>query len=149
MAAVLADLALPLKPLVGAGMRVPLVGGGETRGIDLDLAATAPPLQVVADHVAAVLPQLGSVHRGAGWRSELATGAYEAARAAVGRVLGARDRDLVVFTRNTTDALNLLAAAVPGRVLVLDVEHHADLLPWRAAPALTVVPAAATLPGAP
>jgi selenocysteine lyase/cysteine desulfurase len=141
----LAELALPLLPVVGAGMRVPLVGGGEAQGVDLDLAATAPALQSVADHLAAVLPHLGSVHRGAGWRSELATGAYEAARATVGRVVGARDRDLVVFTRNTTDALNLLASAVPGPVIVLDVEHHADLLPWRAAPGLRVVPAAATL----
>lgn len=136
---------MPLLPVVGAGMRVPLVGGGEARGVDLDLAATAPALQAVADHVAAVLPQVGSVHRGAGWRSELATGAYEAARAAVGRAVGARDRDLVVFTRNTTDALNLLAAAVPGPVVVLDVEHHADLLAWRDAPDLRVVRAGSTL----
>jgi selenocysteine lyase/cysteine desulfurase len=127
-----AELALPLKPLVGAGMRVPLVGGGETRGVDLDLAATAPALQVVADHVAAVLPLLGSVHRGAGWRSDLATGAYEAARATVGRAVGARDRDLVVFTRNTTDALRLLAHCLPQdtRVFAWESAHHAALLPW-------------------
>jgi len=36
-----------------------------------------------------------------------------------------------VFTRNTTDALNLLASAVPGRVVHFDIEHHANLLPWR------------------
>src|SRR4051794_8074569 len=144
-APIVAELALPLKPVVGAGMRVPLVGGGEARGVDLDIAATAPALQAVADHVAAVQPHLGSVHRGAGWRSDLATGAYEAARAAIGRAVGARDRDLVVVTRNTTDALNLLAAAVPGPVVVLDVEHHADLLPWRSAPGLRVVRAGATL----
>jgi selenocysteine lyase/cysteine desulfurase len=53
-----------------------------------------------------------------------------------------------VFTRNTTDALNLLATVVPGRVLCLDVEHHANLLPWRAtkcAGTLRTLPAAATV----
>ena len=56
----------------------------------------------------------------------------EAARGTVGAFLGARPDDVVVFGRNTTDALNLLAAAVPGEVVCLDVEHHANLLPWRA-----------------
>ena len=49
-----------------------------------------------------------------------------------------------MFTRNTTDALNLLAAAVPGSVLCLDVEHHANLLPWRSRTHRTL-PAAATV----
>jgi selenocysteine lyase/cysteine desulfurase len=44
----------------------------------------------------------------------------------------ARADDVVIFTRNTTDALNLLAGAIPGRVVHLDIEHHANLLPWRA-----------------
>ncbi|MDQ1531204.1 MAG: hypothetical protein QOE37_1309, partial [Microbacteriaceae bacterium] len=140
------DLAQPLLPVVGAGMRVPLVGGGETRAVDLDLAATAPALTVVAEHVAAVLPFLGSVHRGAGWRSELATTAYEQARRTVAGYLGARPGDSVVFTRNTTEALNLLAGVVPGGVLVLDLEHHANLLPWaRSAGGCRVVRGADTL----
>ncbi|HEV7623882.1 MAG TPA: aminotransferase class V-fold PLP-dependent enzyme [Amnibacterium sp.] len=140
------DTALPLLPVVGAGMRVPLVGGGEARVVDLDIAATAPALEVVAAHVAEVLPHLGSVHRGAGWRSTLATAGVERARRTVAEHLGARADDSVVFTRNTTEALNLLASAVPGSVLVLDIEHHADLLPWqRAAGGCTVVRAAATV----
>ena len=49
-----------------------------------------------------------------------------------------------MFTRNTTDALNLLATAVPGPVLCLDVEHHANLLPWRSRTHRTL-PAAATV----
>ncbi len=129
------DLALPLLPVVGSDMRVPLVGGGEARLVDLDIAATAPALAAVADHVTAVLPHLGSVHRGAGWRSTLATAGVEQARATVADLLGARPADTVVFTRNTTEALNLLASAVPGAVLVLDIEHHADLLPWIGRPA--------------
>ena len=108
------DLALPLLPVVGSDMRVPLVGGGEARVVDLDIAATAPALAAVAEHVTAVLPHLGSVHRGAGWRSTLATAGVEQARSTVAGFLGARPADAVVFTRNTTEALNLLASAVPG-----------------------------------
>ena len=41
------------------------------------------------------------------------------------------DDQVVVFTRNTPDSLNLLATAVPGDVVLLDIEHHANLLPWK------------------
>ncbi|MDH2444741.1 aminotransferase class V-fold PLP-dependent enzyme [Amnibacterium sp. CER49] len=148
MPASVAALDVPLLPVVGAGMPVPLVGGGSVRGVDLDLAATAPALSAVAAHVAAVLPHLGSVHRGAGWRSELATGAVESARRTIGAFVGARPDDAVVLTRSTTEALNLLAGAVPGSTVVLDVEHHANLLPWaRSAGGAVVVRSAETFAG--
>ena len=138
----------PLLPVVGVGRSVPLVGGRSVRGVHLDLAASAPALQRVADHVADALPTYASVHRGAGYASQLCTVLYERARRTVASFVGARADDVVVFTRNTTDALNLLASAVPGEVVVLDVEHHANLLPWRAAgrgPGVRVVPSASTL----
>jgi selenocysteine lyase/cysteine desulfurase len=102
---------------------------------NLDVAATAPCLRVVADAVAELLPFYGSVHRGAGALSERCTREYEQAREAVADFLGGRDGDTVVFTRNTTDALNLLARALPEdtTVLTFDAEHHANLLPWRRA----------------
>jgi selenocysteine lyase/cysteine desulfurase len=84
------------------------------------------------------------VHRGAGYLSQVCTAAYEEARATVARFVGARADHVAVFTRNTTDALNLLAGAVPGEVVVLDVEHHANLLPWQRHGA-RVVRSAATL----
>lgn len=121
----------PLAALVDAGLQVPVLGGGRVRHVNLDLAASAPALTTVADQVAALTPWYSSVHRGTGYPSELATALVDDARAAIGRHLGARDDDVVVFTRNTTDALNLLAGAVPGEVVVLDIEHHANLLPWR------------------
>jgi selenocysteine lyase/cysteine desulfurase len=120
-----------LPALAGAGARVPLVTGRWVGYANLDLAASAPALQAVADHVAEVLPLLSSVHRGAGYLSQVSTALLERARECVGEFVGARGTDVVVFTRNTTDALNLLARAVPGPVLCLDVEHHANLLPWR------------------
>ncbi len=60
--------------------------------------------------------------------------------------MGARPDDVVIFTRNTTDGLNLLARAVPsgGEVVYLDIEHHADLLPWQRRPH-RCVPAAPTM----
>lgn len=119
-----------LLPTVGAGLSVPLVDGRSTRYVHLDNAASAPALQSVADHVAEVLPFYASVHRGAGYLSQVCTSLYEQARNSVAAFVGARSDDVVIFTRNTTDALNLLAGAVPGEVVVLDVEHHANLLPW-------------------
>ena len=123
----------PLAELVGAGIRVPLLQGGEALYANLDYAATTPSLAPVAARIAEVLPWYASVHRGAGYLSVVSTSLYESARASVGRFVGARTDDVVVFTRNTTDALNLLVRAVPadGEIVYLDIEHHADLLPWQ------------------
>jgi len=136
-----ADVA-PLAAVVGADLSVPLVHGGRARYVNLDYAASAPALRAVADRVAELLPLYASVHRGAGYASAVCTSAYEAARAEIAAFVGAGDDDAVVFTRNTTDALNLLATAVPGfapgvgvpgagGVVHLDIEHHANLLPWQ------------------
>lgn len=97
---------------------------------NLDHAASAPALGAVVDEITRVLPEYASVHRGAGRHSQITTARYEDARSEVSCFLRARPGDSVVFTRNTTDAINLLAAAVPGETVVLDVEHHANLLPW-------------------
>ncbi|MEJ3405133.1 aminotransferase class V-fold PLP-dependent enzyme [Rathayibacter sp. YIM 133350] len=110
---------------------MPLVTGGETRAVNLDYAASAPALVSVADHLAELLPLYASVHRGAGYASQVSTSTYENARRIVADHVGARPDDVVVFTRNTTDALGLLASAVPGETVLLDIEHHANLLPWQ------------------
>jgi selenocysteine lyase/cysteine desulfurase len=138
----------PLLALVGAGTEVPLVPAGRARYADLDGAASTPALAAVADRVAQTLPVYASVHRGAGYLSQLSTARYESARDTVAAFVGARDDDVCVITRNTTDALNLLAGCLPegGRVLVLDCEHHADLLPWQRRGA-TVLPTPATVVG--
>jgi selenocysteine lyase/cysteine desulfurase len=111
--------------LIPAGLAVV----GDTH---FDYAASAPCVRAAADAVAALLPHYGSVHRGTGLRSQTSTLAYERARATVAWFAGARPGDHVVFTRNTTDALNLLARALPAgtTTVVFDGEHHANLLPW-------------------
>ncbi|MGW1839302.1 aminotransferase class V-fold PLP-dependent enzyme [Streptomyces sp. NPDC002067] len=118
--------------VLGRDVLVPLVTGGEVGYAALDYAASAPALQRVWDDVAAYAPYYGSVHRGAGYLSQLSTDLFENARATVAGFLGCRDDDQVIFTRSTTDSLNLLAAALPPatRVFVFETEHHASLLPW-------------------
>ncbi|MEU1366208.1 aminotransferase class V-fold PLP-dependent enzyme [Streptomyces sp. NPDC005803] len=120
-------------PVLGKDVTVPLVTGGEVTYAALDYAASAPALQRVWDDVAAYAPYYGSVHRGAGYLSQLSTDLFESSRETVAEFLGCRAEDQVVFTRSTTDSLNLLAAALPAdcQVFVFETEHHASLLPWR------------------
>ncbi|WP_458243309.1 aminotransferase class V-fold PLP-dependent enzyme [Streptomyces sp. MAI_2237] len=120
-------------PVLGRDVTVPLVTGGEVTYAALDYAASAPALQRVWDDVAAYAPYYGSVHRGAGYLSQLSTDLFENARRTVAEFLDCRADDQVVFTRSTTDSLNLLARALPAdcRVFVFETEHHASLLPWQ------------------
>ncbi len=122
-----------LAELADAVTQVPLVTGGSTRFVNFDYAASAPPLASVHEAVTRTLASYASIHRGQSYLSRVSTAAYERARAVIAGATGARPDDVVIFTRNTTDALTLLAAAVPGRVVHLDIEHHANLLPWRGA----------------
>ncbi|MEU8761842.1 aminotransferase class V-fold PLP-dependent enzyme [Streptomyces sp. NPDC048659] len=124
--------AAPL-PVLGRDVTVPLVTGGEVTYAALDYAASAPALQRVWDDVAAYAPYYGSVHRGAGYLSQLSTDLFENSRATVAEFLDCRADDQVVFTRSTTDSLNLLAQVIPAgcEVFVFETEHHASLLPWR------------------
>ncbi|MGW7578229.1 aminotransferase class V-fold PLP-dependent enzyme [Streptomyces sp. NPDC054765] len=119
-------------PVLGRDVRVPLVTGGEVDYAALDYAASAPALQRVWDDVAAYAPYYGSVHRGAGYLSQLSTDLFENSRRTIAEFLGCGAEDQVVFTRSTTDSLNLLASALPAgtRVFVFETEHHASLLPW-------------------
>ncbi|MFF3287455.1 aminotransferase class V-fold PLP-dependent enzyme [Streptomyces sp. NPDC003023] len=122
-------------PVLGRDVTVPLVTGGEVTYAALDYAASAPALQRVWDDVAAYAPYYGSVHRGAGYLSQLSTDLFENSRVQVHEFLDCREGDQVVFTRSTTDSLGLLAAALPAgcEVFVFETEHHASLLPWRGA----------------
>ncbi|MFC4222775.1 aminotransferase class V-fold PLP-dependent enzyme [Lysinibacter cavernae] len=124
------EVAKPLLDVTGSDLMVPLLDGSQSRYVNLDYAASAPALGVVADRVTEALGLYASVHRGAGYASDISTTAYENARDTVARFVGAPAGYPVIFTRNTTDSLNLLASAVPGDTLVLDIEHHANFLPW-------------------
>jgi selenocysteine lyase/cysteine desulfurase len=105
---------------------------------NFDHAASTPALQSVKAAVDIALRTYSSVHRGNGYTSRITSGWYEEARAQVHGFVGARPEDLVVFTRNSTDSLNLLARSLPQdtTTFVFESEHHAALLPWN--PARTV-----------
>lgn len=123
------------------GADVPRPDGG--RLVNLDNAATTPPLRPVCDTVEDLLPWYGSIHRGAGYKSGLCSDAYEGARAEVLRFLDAPAGHTCVFVKHATEGLNLLASRLVGpgdRVLVPAAEHHANLLPWRAAGEVEHVP---------
>lgn len=135
----------PLVDLVGTGEPVPVVTGGTVRHVNLDYAATAPAMAAVVAAVTESLPLYAGVHRGAGYASRVSSDRYEDARTQVGEFFEARDDDVVVFTRNTTDALNLLSRATPeGTVVFLDLEHHANEFPWLTRPHRRV-PVASTI----
>jgi selenocysteine lyase/cysteine desulfurase len=113
-----------------------VLGGGTVTGINFDNAASTPPLKRVRDAVTAFSEVYSSVHRGTGYKSRMATEAYEQARERVAEFLHVDQRtQVVIFVKGTTDALNRIAAEqarLDGRqVLVTEMEHHADLLPWR------------------
>ncbi|MBS1889292.1 MAG: SufS family cysteine desulfurase [Actinobacteria bacterium] len=79
-----------------------------------------------------------NVHRGSHTLSGEATAAYEGARDTVARHVGAADRREVVFVRNATEALNLVARAwgdanvgAGDRILLTEMEHHSNIVPWQ------------------
>lgn len=138
----------PLAAVTGAEIQAPLIQGGHVRYANLDYGASAPALSVVSAYLNEILPYYASVHRGAGYASQISTSVYENSRTIVREFVGGRADDSVIFTRNTTDSLNLLAGCLPvangrhtGEVLYLDIEHHANLLPWQAVPHRSVIAA--------
>jgi cysteine desulfurase/selenocysteine lyase len=105
----------------------------------LDNAATSQkPRQVIAAISRFYTSENANIHRGLHYLSERATTAYDAAREKVARFLGAGSPSEIVFTRGTTEAINLVAQSWgrstlrPGdEVLVTGMEHHANLVPWQ------------------
>ena len=105
----------------------------------LDTAATSQkPLAVIEAMDAYYREYNANVHRGIYTIGERATAAYEAARARVSSFIGAPDAHEIVFTRNATEAINLVAYSwgrrniSRGDVIVLtEMEHHANLVPWQ------------------
>ena len=105
----------------------------------LDNAATTQKPQAVLDALAGYYTTTNAnVHRGVHLLSELATEAHERARETVRGFLHARDRREIVFTRNSTEGINLVAHAFgrwrvgPGdEVLITAMEHHSNIVPWQ------------------
>lgn len=123
---------------VSADLGVPTLHRTVVDYANFDHAASTPALESVKAAVDTALRTYSSVHRGNGYASRITSGWYEEARSQVHGFVGARNDDLAVFTRNSTDSLNLLARCLPRgtTTFVFESEHHAALLPWN--PARTV-----------
>ncbi len=105
----------------------------------LDSAASAQKPQAVIDKIMDIYSRAYSnVHRGSYLLSEEATSEYEQARQKVQKFLNAASEKEIVFTRNATESINLVAASWGrkfltrmDRVLISEAEHHANLVPWQ------------------
>ena len=123
----------------GLNLETPLLGGGKKQYINLDNAASTPALLAVQKAVDNFLLYYSSVHRGTGFKSQLATHYYEEARATVLKFMGAKPGEhTCIFVKNTTEAINKLARRFPFTpqrkiVITTGMEHHSNDLPWRAA----------------
>jgi len=124
---------MDLPSLIGDDVEVPCVDGRLERYVNFDYAASTPVMADVWAAVETFVPWYSSVHRGTGVKSQVSTAAFEDARDDVKAFVGAGAEHEVVLVRNTTEAINVLAAALPAgsRVLSTPVEHHANMLPWR------------------
>ncbi len=105
----------------------------------LDSAASAQKPQMVIDKMVNIYSkEYSNVHRGSYLLSEEITSEYEEARKKVQKFLGAKEDSEIVFTRNATEAINLVAAtwgrkflSPKDRVVISEAEHHANLVPWQ------------------
>ncbi len=128
---------------------------GNKQLIYLDNAATAQkPLLVIRAVEEASLLRNANIHRGVHFLSREATAAHEAARATVARFIGAASPDEVLFTRGTTEGINLVASTFcrrfmkPGdEVIVSRMEHHSNIVPWQLQEGIKVVPVPITSEG--
>jgi len=106
--------------------------------IYLDNAASAQkPAAVIEAMTNSMASEYANVHRGLHYLSNTATQAFEDARESVREFLNAPNKDQIIFTRNATDAINLVAQSFGGMVIgegdeiVLSIlEHHSNIVPW-------------------
>ncbi|GAB4578859.1 MAG: aminotransferase class V-fold PLP-dependent enzyme [Anaerolineales bacterium] len=124
---------------VGLEVETPLLNGTRRRYVNLDNAASTPPFKAVQRAVNDFLMYYSSVHRGTGFKSQLATHIYEEAREITMRFVGADPAThTCIYGKNTTEAINKLARRFPFTperdiLLTSGMEHHSNDLPWRQA----------------
>jgi cysteine desulfurase/selenocysteine lyase len=128
-------------PLAAVRADVPILGPqahGRPLGY-LDSAASSQKPRQVIDAISHFYEHdNANIHRGVDGLSVRATEAYDAARAAVARYLGAAHPHEILFTRGTTEAINLVAQSYarprlrPGdEILITEMEHHSNIVPWQ------------------
>ncbi len=125
------------KMVVGTDTLVPLDNGTYTTAVNFDNAATTPAFHSVVKEVTDFLPWYSSIHRGRGYKSVISTDTYEAGRDIISKFVGADKAAAIIYTKSTTEAINLLACSMKnnndGRDVIITtwMEHAANDLPWR------------------
>ena len=118
--------------ILGLDLKVPLADGTKRPYINLDNAATTPPLAPVAKAVQSFLPWYSSVHRGFGYKSQLSTEVYNEARRQIMAFFGAPPGEYIaLFVKNTSEGLNKLAQRLPleeGSVLSTWMEDRKSVV---------------------
>lgn len=107
----------------------------------LDNAATTQKPRCVLDKITTTYAtQNANIHRGIHYLSQKATLAHEAARQTIATFIGARSTNEIVFTRGTTESINLLASIFTDRfcqpddeIVITQMEHHSNIVPWQMA----------------
>ena len=128
------NVATSITPALSVRGEFPAIAGWHY----LDSAATAQKPQAVIDAITRGYDRdYATVHRGVYERSAVMTQSYENARSAVASFIGAASANEIVFTRNATEAINLVAQSLPregrNRVLLSQLEHHSNIVPWQLA----------------
>ena len=122
--------------IYGVDREVPLLDGSLVRYVNLDNAASTPPMVQVVKTLSEMASYYSSVHRGTGFKSRLCTEAYDRAHDIIAEFVGANSRtNTVIFVKNATEAINKLShrLSIPDdHVLITTrLEHHSNDLPWR------------------
>lgn len=123
--------------VVGVETKIPIANGNHVTAINFDNAATTPPFLSVMNGIINFAPWYSSIHRGKGYKSRLSSNIYEEGRQIIGDFVKADlSKDTVIFTKSTTESINILAYRLAlkekGKVVIsTDMEHLANDLPWR------------------
>ncbi len=123
--------------LIGSNTVVPTLHG-DKRYINFDNAASTPTFKPIADSLVSFLRWYSNVHRGTGFKSQLASWAFEKSRDMVAEFVKADlKKHVVIFTKNATEAINKLSYRLQFNkddiILTTLMEHHSNELPWRRA----------------
>ncbi|SHF06901.1 cysteine desulfurase / selenocysteine lyase [Mariniphaga anaerophila] len=101
-------------------------------------ASTQKPVQVLMAQERLQNDYYGNIHRAAHYMADKATGDFETARDEVKNFINAENREEIIFTKGTTESINLVAASfgeqflTPGsEIIVSEMEHHSNLVPWQ------------------
>ncbi len=125
----------PLTPIVGADAMCELDNGKRAKIVRLNNAATTPPFAATLQTVNTAMAQYGALHRGAGPLADATVRAVTDAIATIRSFFGVRDTQSLLFTENTSAAINLFARMCRLRtgdvVITSNIEHTSNNLPWQ------------------